>query len=170
MTAPLFQRIDEAVSREGKPRGDHMIEAYAMMAKAAGATTTKKDQQMEGVFDCASRCIANEKAMFDGLAEVVPDLRALVEWALGDGTGSSSKALARETAGLPTTRHSSPSDTGDFGRCVRLIAAVPAARAAVDRLAQREARWGLLAAEWDSLTARYLAGSLTYEDYKAVAP
>ena len=99
-TASLIQRIEAALSREGKPRGDHMIEAYAMMAKAAAATSTKEDQQMEGVFDCASRCIANEKAMFDGLAEVIPDLRALLGWALGDDTGVSSECLARETAGL----------------------------------------------------------------------
>lgn len=170
MIQPLFEQIDQAVSREGKPRGDHMIEAYAMMAKAADATTTKKDQQMEGVFDCASRCIANEKAMFDGLAGVMPDLRALIEWALGEDTGVSSKALARETAGMPSGRNRSPSDTADFGRCVRLIAAVPAARAAVDRLAEREPRWALLAAAWDDLTERYQAGTLTYQEYKAIAP
>lgn len=81
MTADLRHRIAVAMSRDGKPRGDHMIEAYAMTSKAAAASSTRKDQQMEGVYDCASRCIANETAMYQGLLDLMPEVIA----ALADG-------------------------------------------------------------------------------------
>jgi hypothetical protein len=82
------------------------------------------------------------------------DTEKLLAWSLGDDTGSSSKALAREAAGLPMNgRWGYPSDGGDLGRCVRLIEAVPSARAAVDRLAAKNQYWAALAPEWDRLTA-----------------
>lgn len=95
---------------------------------------------------------------------------ALLEWAFGDDTGMSSKALARTAAGIPPrTRegNSYPSDTHDFGRCVRLIEAVPEARAAVDLLATVGPVWAGLAARWDEFTEKHRAGTLTYEEYKA---
>lgn len=85
MTTDLIQRIEAAMSREGKPRGDHMVEGYAMMAKAARAATKKVDRLMSDVYDCASRCIANETAMFEGLAKLMPEVRSTLEAA---GAGS----------------------------------------------------------------------------------
>lgn len=78
MTAPVapgvLDRVIAAVSREGKPRGDHMIEAYSMMANVARTATRKPDREMAEVFDCASRCIANETAMFMGAVEVMVEV------------------------------------------------------------------------------------------------
>lgn len=81
MTADLIRRVEVAMSRDGKLRGDHMIEAYAMMAKSAAASSTKRDQQMEGVYDCASRCIANETAMYQGLLDLMPEVLAALSCA-----------------------------------------------------------------------------------------
>lgn len=76
-------------------------------------------------------------------------------WALGDDTGSSSRALARATCGLSEPAPFAPIDTGDFGRCRRLIRAVPEAREAVNRLAQTDHIWARLAEIWDEATTAY---------------
>lgn len=64
-------RVESAMSREGKPRGDHMIEVFAAMAKAAKASGDEEQEALSDIYDLASRCIANETAMFDGLVAAV---------------------------------------------------------------------------------------------------
>ena len=76
MIMTLAERIKLAASREGKPRGDHMIEAYSIMARAAAA---RNNLRMEGVYDCVSSCIANETAMYQGLLDLVPVVLAALE-------------------------------------------------------------------------------------------
>lgn len=110
------------------------------------------------------------------LVEAVIHLRAastharLLSWAFGDDTGMSSKALARTAAGLPPRAreaNSYPSDTHDFGRCIRLIEAVPEARSAVDVLASAGPVWARLAERWDDFAEKHRAGTLAYPEYKA---
>ena len=55
------------MSRAGKPRGDHMAEAFDSMAAAARAGP-KSGREMADVYDLAARCIRNETAMFDALS------------------------------------------------------------------------------------------------------
>lgn len=71
MTPSHIARVEAAMSREGKPRGDHMIEVFAMMAKAAKASGDEEQEALAEIYDLASRCIANETAMFNDLAAVV---------------------------------------------------------------------------------------------------
>lgn len=78
------------------------------------------------------------------------------EWLNGTDTGSSSRALAHEAAGM-TGDTSHPHDPSDLGRCLRLIARVPEARAAVDALAEKNPYWKALAPEWDNLKALYIS-------------
>jgi hypothetical protein len=73
VTPELTARAKAAMSRDGKPRGDHMIEVFAMMAKAAKAPGDEEQEALADIYDLASRCIANETAMFDGLVAVVRD-------------------------------------------------------------------------------------------------
>lgn len=73
MTPAQIARAKAAMSRDGKPRGDHMIEVFAMMAKAAKASGDEEQEALADIYDLASRCIANETAMFDGLVAVVRD-------------------------------------------------------------------------------------------------
>lgn len=80
----------------------------------------------------------------------------LVYWTLGDDTGVSSLCIARALANrseLNSAQHY-PYDTGDLGRCLRLIRAVPQARDAVRALAERPGHhvWAELHAIWDTLT------------------
>lgn len=63
--------IKEAMSRDGQARGDHMVLAYGMMAKASAASGDEDERLMADVYNCASRCIANETAMFDRLSAAV---------------------------------------------------------------------------------------------------
>lgn len=81
------------------------------------------------------------------------DTNAVIEW-LGSGdTGMSSEALAFEFLGNRnyTDSYSTPLDPADLGRCLRLIAKVPAVRACVDTLAQRHESWAKMAPAWDVL-------------------
>lgn len=80
----LIARLEAAVSRDGKPRGDHMVEAFAMMSKASAASTDEFERPMADVYDTASRCIANETAMFEGLAAIVPDVIAILRAKQGE--------------------------------------------------------------------------------------
>jgi len=84
--------------------------------------------------------------------------QALLEWFAAGDTGTSSKTLANEFAGLPQDRTwgvSHPSDGGDLGRCVRLIDKIPGVRSAVDALAAKDKYWKALAPEWDRLVGIY---------------
>jgi hypothetical protein len=70
----LRASLVSAMSREGKPRGDHMIEAYRMLAVHARAATDENDRQLGEVYDCAARCIENETRMFEGLCAIIRPL------------------------------------------------------------------------------------------------
>lgn len=48
----------------------------------------------------------------------------IIEWATGDDTGTSSKALCRFMMGIPGD-YQPPSDADDRGRCIRLLNLVP---------------------------------------------
>lgn len=75
----LIARLEAAMSREGKPRGDHMVEAFAMMSKASAASDDEFERLMADVYDTASRCIANETAMFSDLVAVASEAIAILK-------------------------------------------------------------------------------------------
>lgn len=91
--ADLQSRIEAALSRDGKPRGDHMIGAYAAIAVSTLESDDDEHVELAGVYDTASRCIANELAMFDGLAKLMPEVIAL----LGNRSGDSERVLVTRT-------------------------------------------------------------------------
>lgn len=87
--------------------------------------------------------------------------KAVLIWMSEGETGLSSMSLARETAGLPHPTKGSfggiwaPSDPADLRRCRLLIEAVPEARQAVDRLAEKHDGWRGLAADWNEINRLY---------------
>lgn len=84
----LIERLEGAVSREGKPRGDHMIGAYAAFAVSALESGDEDQAELASVYDAASRCIANETAMFDALSAVASEAIAILKAkAQGEGNG-----------------------------------------------------------------------------------
>lgn len=94
---------------------------------------------------------------------MTPNQRKVIRWALGvlsyskhgpgplPDTGLSSMALAAAFLGVKGLDPDHPTDPSDLGRCLRLIALVPAVRGCVDTLAGRSRQWAALAAIWDDL-------------------
>lgn len=87
------------------------------------------------------------------------DIEKVYQWfGMGD-TGISSKCLAFEfliNSGRTVSQTydiNAPYDPADLGRCLRLIAIVPAVRSAVDTLAKKNKRWAIAAAVWDEIAS-----------------
>lgn len=81
--------------------------------------------------------------------------RAL-EWMAGSDTGASSKTIARHMMGLPHDDAfgvSEPSDGGDLGRCLRLLALVPEWEPRIGELAVLSNAWAALVLHWEELKA-----------------
>ena len=82
---------------------------------------------------------------------------AILRWLGGPDTGLSSKAIALAALGAPPERLDYPHDADDFGRCFRLLAACPEAKAGRDWLANNGGPvWAALIARWDDIEAAYL--------------
>lgn len=86
----------------------------------------------------------------------------LARWLASDDTGLSSECLARHLAPLagidvPVGGRGvdHPSDPGDFGRCVRLLEAVPELRPHLPRAADLSPVWAALVARWEELEGLY---------------
>ena len=86
----------------------------------------------------------------------------ILEWFATGERGVSSEAMALAVAGFPSSRwhHNNPSDSGDFGRCVKFLHHVPEARQHMDKVAALSPVWAKLVDEWSSLEASYWAGDL----------
>lgn len=80
------------------------------------------------------------------------------QWAAGDSTGISSKAMLSAMLGKPPkTRFCYPSDNGDFGRCMGLLDAVPEYRERLHEMKDVGPEWAALVAHWPELEAMYRA-------------
>lgn len=56
------------------------------------------------------------------------DLLKIIDWATGEHTGMSSKALCRKMLGIRASSnwgYPAPSDASDRGRCIRLLNLIP---------------------------------------------
>lgn len=83
--------------------------------------------------------------------------RAL-EWALGDDTGTSSKALMRVMLGQKlNSGYCYPHDGQDLGRCVRLLDKIPEWRLRLPEMKEVGPEWAALIDLWDELEAMYRA-------------
>lgn len=85
----------------------------------------------------------------------------LTKWLVSDDVGASSLAMAAILSGNESRSAFSdhPLDSWDFGRCVRLLDAVPELRERLSMMSSRSAWWAALIAHWDELEALYRAGS-----------
>jgi len=89
----------------------------------------------------------------------------LERWLAGTDTGTSSLTMVRAITGksvLSDTRWPSvPLDPSDFGRCVRLLEAVPELREGLHKVAEKHLEWTGLVAHWTELEALWTAESPT---------
>lgn len=121
------------------------------------------ERQLNAVIRAATD-IFNEMYMPNRPATAGMGLHA---WLSSDDTGVSSRYMASvlaEAAGMGyvprshADRDPYPYDPADFGRCVRLLDAVPDLRGHMSALADDTAHgpvWNAVAAEWDTLEAWY---------------
>ena len=76
--------------------------------------------------------------------------KAIANWATSRDTGASSKCIARHLMGLDTDG-SYPHDADDFGRCERLLVAIPELRPRLGEMASVNRYWATIAPRWDEI-------------------
>lgn len=81
----------------------------------------------------------------------------LAKWFAGSDTGISSEAIALWLAAKvkPERWDSTPSDGADFGRCYRLMKAIPEFRQRIGEMAEVGGKWPTLVRYWDEIEALY---------------
>jgi hypothetical protein len=88
------------------------------------------------------------------------DNMGLAKWLASDDTGMSSKFMAAVLGGIGG-KYAHPWDSGDFGRCVRLLDAVPEFRERIAMMRQHGPQWNSLLDCWDQAENAYRS-----KDYK----
>ena len=88
--------------------------------------------------------------------------REIIEWKATDDTGISSEAIASVMLGLPPKivnkkfhGYNYPHDADDFGRCYRLLEAVPGIKDRLGLMKSLNGVWAKLVNHWDTLTRLY---------------
>lgn len=114
--------------------------------------TTEAKEELENE---ALRREANE--LREELQQFQDLIRRAAEWFGGDDTGASSITMLCVALGAPPTgwRCSVPYDSGDFGRCKRLLDVVPEVREAFPRIAEAVPEFRGILDHWDELVADY---------------
>ncbi|WP_454751628.1 hypothetical protein [Cupriavidus necator] len=94
-------------------------------------------------------------------AALSPDaMRRLGNWILHGDTGVLSETMAAIAVGADTMKGDgwgpdAPHDPSDFGRCYKLVQAVPEIRATFPRIAELVPTFAGILREWDALCAIY---------------
>lgn len=84
-------------------------------------------------------------------------MRKIGNWLLSHDTGLSSETMAAIALGANTRSGlSAPHDVADFGRCYRLVKAVPQVRHAFPQIARKCPAFAGIIREWDELVVIYL--------------
>ncbi|MXS82249.1 hypothetical protein [Nitrosomonas oligotropha] len=82
----------------------------------------------------------------------------IIHWLLADDTGVSSIAIASKMTGRePLYGYGVPHDQDDFGRCHRLLEAIPEFMVRIEEMAECSPQWAVLVKHWHELTQLYLS-------------
>jgi len=94
----------------------------------------------------------------------------IINWFVTGNTGVSSEAIVAQMMGIKTGRTwgDHPHDSGDFGRCYKLLEAVPEFKARISEMAARSNEWAALVEHWDELTELYAADGTCYERMREI--
>lgn len=92
-------------------------------------------------------------------------LSRAIEWLVTGETGTSSKTILAVMTGIVEGKRSLdycvPLDASDFGRCKKLLNAIPEWREQLPKVAEAFPQWRLLIELWDSLDHLYDSGNWT---------
>lgn len=77
-------------------------------------------------------------------------------WLRSDDTGVSSETMAAIALGADSGEFDAPYDPSDFGRCYRLVKAIPEIRGCFPRISELVPQFAGILAEWDSLAKIYV--------------
>jgi hypothetical protein len=94
----------------------------------------------------------------------------IINWFVTGDTGVSSEAIVAQMMGIETGRTwgDHPHDCGDFGRCYKLLEAVPEFKPRINEMAKRSNEWAALVEHWDELTELYATDGKCYERMKEI--
>lgn len=139
------------MTTEAKEEIDRIRQDCSAKVNRAQAALFKMEMEKESL-----RTEANE--LREELQQFQDLIRRSAEWFGGDDTGASSITMLCVALGAPPTgwRCSAPLDSGDFGRCKRLLDAIPEVREAFPRIAQVVPEFRGTLDNWDELVARYI--------------
>jgi hypothetical protein len=84
----------------------------------------------------------------------------LTAWLNSDDVGLSSRYMAAVLSGRFFAENHYPRDADDFGRCVRLLDAVPGFRDRLPEMHEHGAEWSRLVRYWNKAEDRYREGDL----------
>lgn len=88
---------------------------------------------------------------------MTPAQRKTIEWLASGETGLSSETMAFWIAfDIKREDRHHPLDPADFGRCLRLLEAVPEMRPHLHRMCEVSKPWAAIAARWDEIEACHI--------------
>ncbi|WP_321154015.1 hypothetical protein [Serratia nevei] len=79
----------------------------------------------------------------------------LTAWLESDDTGASSLYMASVLTGQFIAENHYPRDPADFGRCLRLVEAVPELECKIHDMSQHGKKWAVVAANWNEWAEVY---------------
>jgi hypothetical protein len=86
------------------------------------------------------------------------DGMGLTAWLASDDTGLSSLYMASKLTGMFEAKYAYPRDPTDFGRCLRLVEAVPELESKIRDMSQHGNGWAVVAAHWYEWSEVYSTG------------
>ncbi|WP_218832931.1 hypothetical protein [Serratia fonticola] len=135
--------------------------------KLFAAITAEIDRQHPGIGFEARWFNAITKAANDICDEFAkPVVKAslgmgIAAWLASDDTGLSSKFMASVLTGEFKAENHYPRDPADFGRCLRLVNAVPGLAEKIGDMSQHGNHWAVVAAHWDEWVEIYRSKDFT---------
>ncbi|WP_413509976.1 hypothetical protein [Serratia liquefaciens] len=119
------------------------------------------DRQHPGIevetrlFNSITQAANNICAEFDKPVVKASEGMGLSAWLASDDTGASSLYLASVLTGEFFAENHYPRDPADFGRCLRLVEAVPELECKISDMSQHGKEWAVVTANWDEWAELY---------------
>ncbi|HHP5494145.1 hypothetical protein ACTG16_23515 [Aeromonas sp. 23P] len=105
------------------------------------------------LMNCVIQAANEITAEFAKDSVMATDGMGLAAWLESDDTGLSSKYMACVLSGQFCSEYAYPRDPDDFGRCVRLLKAVPELAPKLIQMQGRGAMWDAVVENWDRWVA-----------------